>query len=114
MSEGYTPTNPDNMSARSRTSTPPPQAVLLPGWEITHDTNSGLCYYAHRVSGQTRWDPPFINPQRPPPLPPAAAADPPTVEFAGLTTPSKSTTAATPTSTVQQSPPQKKSKTVNI
>ena len=101
--------DPDNMSARSRTYTPPPQAVLQPGWEITNDTNGGLSYYTNVTLGKTRWDPPFMNPQPPPPLPlpPAAAvataADPPTVD----------TTVATPSSTFQQSPPPKKSKTVN-
>ena len=58
-------------------------SVLPLGWESVFDPNSGRFYYAHRASGETRWDPPPMPlpppPPLPPPLPPPIAMAPPII-----------------------------------
>ena len=57
------------MATNNNNSTP--SEVLPQGWESVYDPNSGRFYYAHRASGETRWDtPPMPLPPPPPPLPP--------------------------------------------
>lgn len=55
----------------------PPPPPLPPGWEMAIDTVSGRPYFANRVTGETRWDPPPHFPPPPPPPPPPTAVQPP-------------------------------------
>lgn len=62
------------MNNINTTGFPPPP--LQPGWETAIDPVSGRQYFANRVSGETRWDPPPMFPHPPPP-PPDPAMQPP-------------------------------------